>query len=703
MTMRLDPVLDLGRDTERMTREDKCRQEATVNRLLQALSGSQRDLCEVQLLADEVGLGKTFVALATAYSLLRVVRSQPELADQMGLAKCYRAVVVVVPSGNHALASKWHQEVEALRTRCSTDTKQTDWFHSKICNNAYDLVEGLQRATDLRRDSRKNPCVLICTANAFRRRVGDPGERLRFLAACLFRWWGNKLSVHERYRIVSRAAEVRGFYSWAEYARRISAGSYEVDLWDFREHAQYLSPGERARWNWPMDLERLYQSAPFTFAEIVVALEKLGHDQEGHDLLYGVSERIRDGFREPEGLLPYCKNAAERRGHAEWYFEGFKRRLLTLYKKLAPHLLRQHLPLVIVDEAHHWRHSHRQDCQDFNKYLAPICRRLLLLTATPFQLHRDELLEVLSVGDAMTPAIGEERVGHLQSLRERIRQAMASSEVAGVAFSREWGALTEQFVRLDARFDPANCRLPGERDPRTGEIARWWDQLTKDPESQSPNGRSQIPAPLKPFFARALELQTSNKQLGKAMRQLIIRHRRGVTHRHVWVGREYPPRLDTTRPDRHLLHLAPGATVPPHAELSQYLLMKVVAEASRGKHRTTLGMDLTGCYSTLWRSKDGAKAIEAVLSGSSQKLLRLLQQVTGYGSSGENQEDGRHPKVQLVVAEVLDRWHRGEKVIDLLLPRGDRRNIGKAVESRRGSGSQEIASIITRVSRNQAE
>ena len=44
------------------------------------------------------------------------------------------------------------------------------------------------------------------------------------------------------------------------------------------------------------------------------------------------------------------------------------------------------------------------------------------------------------------------------------------------------------------------------------------------------------------------------------------------------------------------------ACIPPHAELAQYLLMKVVADSSKGKYRTTLGMDLTGCYATLWES-----------------------------------------------------------------------------------------------------
>lgn len=70
MGLRLDPALDLGRDTERMTPEDTRRQEATTNCLLDAFSAPLNERREVQLLADEVGLGKTFVALATAYSLL---------------------------------------------------------------------------------------------------------------------------------------------------------------------------------------------------------------------------------------------------------------------------------------------------------------------------------------------------------------------------------------------------------------------------------------------------------------------------------------------------------------------------------------------------------------------------------------------------------------------------------------------------------
>ncbi len=656
MTLHLDPALNLGRDSERMTPEDTRRQEATANCLLHAFSAPPAERREVQLLADEVGLGKTFVALATAYSMLRVLREDDEAADRTGLSKCVRAVVVIVPSST--LASKWEREVEALRERCSTDRDLTRWFRGRFCRNGYELVEQMRLATDRRR---KGPNVLICQADVFSRRVSDLGERLRFLAACLFRWWGNRLSLHERYRIVSRAAEVRGISDWADYARRVGTAEYEVNLWNFEDHEGYLSPAERQRWDWPDDLVRLYEQAPFSYSDVAAALESLARTEDGRAMLEDGSVTTRDGYEEPVGLLPYCKDAAQRKGHAAWYFQGFKSRLLDLYKELAHHLIRHDLPLVIVDEAHHWRNPNRHDVKSFRNHLAPIARRLLLLTATPFQLHRDELLEVLSVGDAMEPAIGADRIVRLRALREKIQEATAASETAGFAFSREWGSLPEQFARVDPRFDAGNGILPGTTDPRTEELARLWKDVG---ESGGGYGWSErVPGPLRPFFARARELQASNERLRAAMRALIIRHRRPVGHRRVLIGREYPADDGGTRPDQHLLHLAPGAAIPPHAELAQYLLMKVVADASRGKHRTTLGMDLTGCYTTLWESREGARAAEAATAGNNQRLFRILQQLTGHRDGRENREDHRHPKLQLVLEEALRRWDQGEKTL----------------------------------------
>ncbi|HEY1067739.1 MAG TPA: helicase-related protein, partial [Pirellulales bacterium] len=106
---------------------------------------------------------------------------------------------------------------------------------------------------------------------------------------------------------------------------------------------------------------------------------------------------------------------------------------------------------------------------------------------------------------------------------------------------------------------------------------------------------------------------------------------------------------------------APGSVLPPNAELAQYLLMKVVAGASTGNHRTALGTDLTGCYTTLWQSQEGRKAIEA--AGCSPALSKVLQTATGFNGDAPNRLDRDHPKLRQVVAETMRRWDHGEKTL----------------------------------------
>jgi hypothetical protein len=255
----LDNAVDLGRDQERMSDEDAARQHATVERILAVFFGPSEIRAEMQLLADEVGLGKTFVALAVAYAVLDVMRNKPSEEQSLDLKKCYRAVVIVTPKGNSPLMEKWHREVEAFRTRCSENANATRWFQSRICATLEDLVESLSRANDLRRDPAKAPCVIVCQGDIFTRRLRDAGERLRFLTACLFRWWGNRLNREERYQMVRRAAEIRGFSNWDGLARRVGKGEYEVNLWDFSEQETYLSSSHRERMRWPPLLQNLYE------------------------------------------------------------------------------------------------------------------------------------------------------------------------------------------------------------------------------------------------------------------------------------------------------------------------------------------------------------------------------------------------------------------------------------------------------------
>ena len=108
--------IDLGRDKTRMKDpRDAARQEATVKEIFRRFfHDDPGKRYEMQLLADEVGMGKTFVALAAAYSILKAMRRGCNEPDLVG---CYQRVLIITPQ-NQALFAKWSQEVGEFVKRC---------------------------------------------------------------------------------------------------------------------------------------------------------------------------------------------------------------------------------------------------------------------------------------------------------------------------------------------------------------------------------------------------------------------------------------------------------------------------------------------------------------------------------------------------------------------------------------------------------
>jgi hypothetical protein len=343
-------------------------------------------------------------------------------------------------------------------------------------------------------------------------------------------------------------------------------------------------------------------------------------------------------------LLYRLQWIAERNGKAKLFFDGFKTRVSALYRELFPALMSRRLPLVIADEAHHWRRE-TKGCHSFVRYLAPFTHRLLMLTATPFQLSHEELDAILSRGDTMRRAIGDDRVDALHRKRVSLQNAMKESETAGRTFSKLWGRLADDLRAALANTTPPRLDSADEADRLTQAVMVYWRDLQTTHGSLEQRLRS-LPGRVRPFFDAALRLQSANERLGAVMSELVIRHRRDSGHRCYRVGREYPPvETEPLRPDQHQLHTAHGSTLPADAELAQFLLMKVVASATRGRRKTALGMDVTGAYSTLWNSSEGKKALAAATQNDAQSYFRILSKLTG-GKCVPNHSDHLHPKCQ---------------------------------------------------------
>ena len=391
---------------------------------------------------------------------------------------------------------------------------------------------------------------------------------------------------------------------------------------------------------------------------------------EGEAFLY--SERTPYDSDEPEGIVPYCKWVATKYGYAEYYFVRFKDRVSGLYKELFPYLMGRRLPLVIADEAHHWRRK-TQGCLSFCKFIAPFTHRLLMLTATPFQLHRDELSGIFSVGECMEKTIGKDRVEELKRRLNEVLKAMGNSEDVGRKFSLLWGRLADDLRTMDTEANLAGLSATEERTKFERQVEEYWRNLKADGSGNSEVVLSNIPGRVRPFFDAAIKLKHANQQLGAVMRKLVVRHRREIAHRRYRVGHEYPPRsAESERPDQHQLHAARGSQLPSETELAQFLLMKVVASATRGKRKTALGMDVTGAYSTLWHSKEGERALKAASQNESTKYFPILAKLTG-GRREPNKMDAVHPSVRLAVKPQLSDGKEIEKTLDILFPVTNRR------------------------------
>ncbi len=613
--IKLSAAFDLGRDTTRIKDpRDADRQTETAAVLLSRLFHQDPKLrWELQILADEVGMGKTFVALAVALTLLEEMMAGRPPTDLEG---CYQKVVILTPP-NHSLLNKWFREVSEFVARCGNDAQRKElqgWFKPVRCDRLDDFVRNLRRRGPGAR-------LIVAPMDIFgEKKLHHYDVKRRFLLGALFRYWGNRFQLDRRERLLKGSPEG----------------------WPKRPEELPSLLGEEA------------DDIPCSEEEALEALRRLDRpDTEGKPSLV---ENLLDRCRAISDL--YVRDRDER-------FASVAKELNWLYREVVLSLLRSPVPLVIVDEVHNWKNGPSRGANGyelFAKHLASRTRRALLLTATPFQLRPQEMLELLKIGEALQPVPersgADERRERFRKQREEIlSKVLDRADKTSRRFSRSWSRLSNldqpgigELWKSDI-LEAARHRI---------EKLAMQEGLVVEPDLTLIVNESTAPLDIsvRSFFADALMLYAHNRDLSHELGPLVVRHRRQTEHRVFRVGREYggDPALAEARPDRHVLHAALGLDVRGEAELPHYLLMRCVSDTKNGKGRSSLGSALTGCYSTLMESAEG-KRIQEWLKKQPHStrhfelLLRLVHR----------SEDPAHPKLLKVVEEVLQAWHRGEK------------------------------------------
>ena len=613
--IQLSKHFDLGRDKTRIKDpQDAARQHRTVEAILERLfnpKSAQR--FEIQILADEVGMGKTYVALGLAYSILAHLKQNRIEPD---LAGCYQRVLILTPN-NNALYRKWVREVAEFKRRCVLPAHQnTDLAFAPL------EIERLDDLPVALRKSGRQPQVLIAHMGiAGGDKLRDYDLKRRFTLGVLFRHWASRFKMESRRFLLKGAPE-----HWP---------SSPEGLTDLTED----------------EADRL----PFTEEEFLAILNRLiSKDTKALDELL---KKCR------EAATPFLRNRED-------YFGTIEQELINIYRLAAVRSILQDFPLLIVDEAHNWKNGPDWGTNGFfgfSQHLAPHVRRALLLTATPFQLRPEEMLQILRISDYMQPcptqAESRTRVDRLTKFRDdTVGPVLANSESHSRQFTKAWIKLPRRVApeTLAATWDSPALTAAREQlrslADRDGVVTSHGPELAMIISGAAATGDQDV----RLFLKEALYLYTYNADLSCELSKFVIRHRRQTDHRHFRVGMEYgqPRQSLPSRPDGHILHASPGLDIQGEAELPQYLLMRCVSEMKRGKGRSSLGSDLTGCYSTLQVSAEG-RSVNASLKEAPEgrRYLKLLFDMV------DQSNDPTHPKLAAVVNEVLQHWQVGEKVL----------------------------------------
>jgi hypothetical protein len=169
---------------ERISQEDAQRQELTAKEILKRVS--QRPGV---ILADEVGMGKTFVALAVAVSVALANRGR-------------RPVVVMVPP---SLREKWPRDFELFRQKCLPP----EIANQVQAGRAERAVEFLKLLDD---PPKRRKQVIFLTHGAMSRNLWDKWVKLAIVAQAI----RGRHGVHEMRRNLAKVLADLLYMRWVE-------------------------------------------------------------------------------------------------------------------------------------------------------------------------------------------------------------------------------------------------------------------------------------------------------------------------------------------------------------------------------------------------------------------------------------------------------------------------------------------------------
>jgi hypothetical protein len=372
---------------DRVPEEDADRQQRTAAEILRRLNEQPG-----VVLADEVGMGKTYVALAVAVSVVQATRRK-------------RPVVIMVPP---AVAEKWPIEWAVFEERCLT--RGHGIRASEPVRRGSEFLKLLDDPPATRRH------LIFLTHGALTTNLNDPFIRLALLRRAMQR----QTDLGLRRRAVARFAA--SLLNDKRFDPETVGALLEAplrkwhDVWN-----RYRPQNELADDPIPDAFARSLKHVDFTDLRAAILQVPVQRNAS-------FNARVRSARRQLNQALNIAWTAALG-------------------------ALNEHLPLLVLDEAHHLKNPNRlnrlldneeaeQDAEALQGPLGNMFEKMLFLTATPFQLGHHELLRVLDRFHGVRWPSAHARNRFDQETTE-LRTALDRAQATALRFERAWGRIDE--------------------------------------------------------------------------------------------------------------------------------------------------------------------------------------------------------------------------------------------------------------------
>lgn len=585
--------LDLRND--RVSDSDALRQHRTVAEILRRL-GHQPGI----VLADEVGMGKTFVALGVA--------TIAALAD-----RGKRPVVIMVPSSLH---EKWPRDFAVFKERVIKRPGDTS-LRAEPVASALDFFRLIDS------EAKSRPHIIFLKHGAFHVQNIDQWVRLALI----------KRAISGMHLGEKRSALPR----FAAGLLRTKSSYNDPELF-----AKLLRIPNR---EWRNVINDHYRDRQLTETPVPEAIQKV-LDSSDIDVS-GLRECLRD--------LPARESVS-----IDERLERARHTINDALRTMWPSTLakaRFRSPLLILDEAHHLKNpatrlaslfvtdDAREDAGTITGALDGSFERMMFLTATPFQLGHHELLNV----------IGRFRGVAWKTLSENTKEEF-ETELASLGATLD--RAQHRTAELDKRWSTLRPEDVAGTNGSEPSVEDWW----QDTASDSATRPERIQIVMRAFHQAQDAMKEAEAPLRKwVIRHLRDSLLPGTTvpRRSRHVGRAISLSPDGSGG----LPVGDDALLPfLLAARAQAVVVREGMKAGRATFAEGLASSYEAFLETRRGGPPGEDEEEAAKAVASDKLVnRYIEKLAA--ALPDEAAYAQHPKIAPLVARVLDLWRHREKVV----------------------------------------